>query len=320
MVRSMLLWASTNAWMSERLPRKRFVRRAVRRFMPGEKPEDALSEAERLRGDGAPTILTLLGENVEREEDARGVVDHYLGVLEEIRRRDLDAEVSVKLTQLGLDLAPDLALEGVRELVRASAADGSAGGNGTATRRHLTLWIDMESSAYVDRTLELFRTVREEHDNVGVALQAYLRRTETDLEALLPLEPAIRLVKGAYLEPADVAYPKKREVDAAYQRLAKRLLRERKAGRVGRPAIATHDPRIIGDVTRIARELDLPRETYEFEMLYGIAGDQQRHLLSQGYTLRILISYGSAWFPWYMRRLAERPANLWFVMKQMGRG
>jgi len=317
MMRPLLLWASTNPYLSRRLPRYGFVRRAVRRFMPGETPEAALVEAERLRERGAPTIVTLLGENIEAESEARAVVDHYLGVLEDVRRRGLDAEVSVKLTQLGLDLSPDLALEGVRTLAKASR-DGPGEEAGEGGR--LTLWIDMESSAYVDRTLDLFRTVRKDHENVGVALQAYLLRTENDFESLLPLEPSIRLVKGAYLESPQVAYPKKRQVDAAFQRIAKRMLRERKAGRMGRPAIGTHDPRILGDVTRMARELDLPRDAYEFEMLYGIGTEQQEHLLSQGYVLRVLISYGAAWFPWYMRRLAERPANLWFVVKQMARG
>jgi proline dehydrogenase len=175
----------------------------------------------------------------------------------------------------------------------------------------------MEASAYVDRTLEVYRSVRRDHGNVGLALQAYLHRTPADLEALLPLRPIVRLVKGAYLEPAALAITRKREVDSAYQRLAKRLLQERKSGRVGRPTIATHDTRIIGDVTRMARELELPMDAYEFGMLYGIGSVQQRHLLAQGYAVRILISYGEAWFPWYMRRLAERPANLWFVVKQM---
>ena len=323
MMRPLLLWASTNPWMSEHLPRYGFVRSAVRRFMPGEEAGDAFREAERLQAEGAASVLTLLGENVEREEDAREVREHYVGVLEDVRRRSLDAEVSVKPTQLGLDLSYELALDNVRELARASANAGGANGGGEVAEdgdgRPLTLWIDMESSEYVDPTLRLFRAVREEHDNVGVCLQAYLHRTDADLEALLPLRPAIRLVKGAYLEPPDVAHPKKRTVDAAYHRLARRLLRERQAGRVGRPVIATHDSRIIGDVTRMAREMDLPRESYEFAMLYGIATGEQRHLVSQGYRLRVLISYGAAWFPWYMRRLAERPANLWFVMKQMAK-
>jgi proline dehydrogenase len=316
MTRALLLWASTNPWMSERLPRLRFVQRAVRRFMPGEKVEDALEEAERLSRARASTILTLLGENVRTEQEAKGVADHYLRVIGDVRRRGLDCEVSVKLTQLGLDQDPEIALEHVRTLVRASQVPVGPG-NPTSNGRALTLWIDMESSSYVERTLHVYRTVRREHENVGLALQAYLHRTASDLDALLPLEPTVRLVKGAYLEPATVAMTRKREVDAAYQRLAKRLLQERKAGRVGRPDIATHDARIIGDVTRLARELELPKDAFEFAMLYGIATSEQRHLLGQGYLLRVLISYGDAWFPWYMRRLAERPANLWFVMKQM---
>ena len=315
MMRPMLLWASTNPWMRERLPRYGFVQRAVRRFMPGERAEDALREADRLGREGAATILTLLGENVDTDAEAQRVVEHYLGVLEEVKRRGLDAEVSVKLTQLGLDQNPELALERVRTLAKASAAIVPPATGGTS--RPLTLWIDMESSAYVDRTLEVFRSVRSDYANVGVALQAYLHRTPADLEALLPLEPIVRLVKGAYLEPATVAHEKKRQVDAAYHTLVKRLLRERKNGRVGRPSIATHDARITGDVTRMARELELPKDAYEFAMLYGIGTGQQRHLLSQGYRLRVLISYGEAWFPWYMRRLAERPANLLFVAKQM---
>jgi proline dehydrogenase len=302
--------------MSERLPRLRFVQRAVRRFMPGESAEDALQEAERLSGAKASTILTLLGENVRTEQEAQGVVDHYLRVIGDVRRRGLDCEVSVKLTQLGLDQDPDIALEHVRTLVRASQVPVGPG-NPTSSGRALTLWIDMESSSYVERTLHVYRTVRREHENVGLALQAYLHRTASDLDGLLPLQPTVRLVKGAYLEPATVAMTRKREVDAAYQRLAKRLLQERKAGRVGRPDLATHDPRIIGDVTRMARELELPKDAYEFAMLYGIATAEQRHLLGQGYSVRVLISYGDAWFPWYMRRLAERPANLWFVVKQM---
>jgi proline dehydrogenase len=318
MMRPLLLWASTNPYMKDRLPRYGFIRRAVRRFMPGEKAEDGLREAGNLAREGASTILTLLGENVDTEAEAQAVVSHYLFVLDAIRSRKLDAEVSVKLTQLGLDQNPATALAHVRTLAQASVDASTVPSDGET--RPLTLWIDMESSAYVDRTLEIYRTVKAEFDNVGVALQAYLLRTPKDFEALLPLKPIIRLVKGAYLEPKTVALPSKREVDSAYHALVKRLLRERKAGRVGRPSIATHDPRITGDVTRMARELDLPKDAYEFAMLYGIGTAQQRHLLGQGYRLRVLISYGDAWFPWYMRRLAERPANLWFVAKQMVKG
>jgi proline dehydrogenase len=320
MTRGLLLWASTNPWMSERLPRLGFVQRAVRRFMPGESAEDALREAQTLAGSGASTILTLLGENLKAEREAQEVADHYLRVIADVRKRGLDCEISVKLTQLGIDLNPALALGHVRTLVKASQDGGGGSASAAGSGRPLTLWIDMESSAYVDRTLEVYRAVRAEHENVGLALQAYLHRTPADLDALLPIKPIIRLVKGAYLEPETVALAKKREVDAAYQRLAKKLLQERKAGRVGRPDIATHDSRIVGDVTRLARELEMPKNAYEFAMLYGIGVAQQRHLIGQGYSVRILISYGEAWFPWYMRRLAERPANLWFVVKQITKG
>lgn len=305
MLRSALLWASQNPTLARKLPRYGFVKRAVRRFMPGEELDDALRAAERLGEKGAGTVLTLLGENVEEPSEADEVVAHYREVLDAVASRGLDGEISVKLTQLGLDLGTKVALENLRSLVE------------TAGDRFSLVWVDMESSHYVDATLEIYRAVRTEHENVGLCLQSYLHRTPGDLESLLPLKPAIRLVKGAYAEPPEVAHPKKRAVDAAYKQLAGRLLRDRKAGRVGRPAFGTHDPVIIGDVTRIGRELDVPQDAYEFEMLYGIGTAEQGRLLDGGYTVRILISYGEAWFPWYMRRLAERPANLWFVAKQL---
>jgi proline dehydrogenase len=245
MIRRVLLWSSTNRWMSTRLPRLAFVKRAVRRFMPGERSEDALREADRLGQLGFPTIVTLLGENIDQEAEAQAVVDHYRAVIQDIARRGVDAEVSVKLTQLGVDLSTDLALRSVRTLIEDSArvkvrrADGS--------EAPLTLWIDMESSAYVDRTLEVYRAVRAERENVGVAIQAYLRRTPADIDSLIPLKPTIRLVKGAYLEPSAVAFPEKPEVDRAFHTLMKRLLEERRAGRMGRPSIATHDQRILGE-------------------------------------------------------------------------
>jgi proline dehydrogenase len=282
-----------------------FVQRAARRFMPGEEPEDALREAAGLDERGAGTILTLLGENVDDRATARGVVDHYVDLLGTIRSRGLDTELSVKPTQLGLDLGRDVAAEGLADLVRAAGEDGTM------------VWIDMESSPYVDPTLELFRSLREEHENVGVCLQAYLYRTEADLEALFPLAPAIRLVKGAYREPTDLAYPRKSDVDANFMKLAAILLRARAEGRVGRPGIATHDSRILRDVATLAEREGVEPEAWEFEMLYGIGLADQAWALEAGHGLRVLISYGSHWFPWYMRRLAERPANLWFVARKL---
>lgn len=305
-MRNALLWASRNPWLAERLPRYPFVRRAVRRFMPGETLDDAIRAARELEGEGAiGTLLTLLGENVETDEEARGVADHYLEVLERGRREGLDVEVSVKLTQLGLDAGVDGALNNLLRVVETAEEAGSF------------VWIDMEDSSYVERTLDIFRAARERHENVGVCLQAYLRRTEDDLDALMSLKPAVRIVKGAYLEPPEVAYPEKREVDAAFLRIVTRLLRAAHVGDVARVALGTHDPRVIREAQSRAHELGLGPDRWEVEMLYGIGTAEQRRLMQGRTPLRVLISYGEAWFPWYMRRLAERPANVWFVLKKL---
>lgn len=270
--------------------------------MPGERAEDALDAAKRLESEGIPTLVTQLGENVETAAEARAVVDGYLALASDIRARGLDAEISIKPTHLGIDLDPAATARHLVELARASAG---------------LVWIDMESSAYVDPTLELYRATRAEVENVGLCLQAYLRRTPDDLEALKELTPHIRLVKGAYLEPPEVAFPKKSEVDGAFRRLASTLLRERKAGRVGRPSIGTHDPQLIGDAQRVAYELGLPASEWEVAMLYGIQTAEQKRLVRTDTPLRVLVSFGTHWFPWYMRRLAERPANVAFVLKQL---
>ncbi len=302
MLRRALLWASTSPFLAQRVPRWPFVRNAVRRFLPGETLDAALEAAAGLAEEGADTVLTLLGENVTGEGEARAVVARYQEALERVGALGLDADVSVKPTHLGLDLSPDLAAEGLDRLLRG------------AGERHV--WLDMEASGYVDATLALFRRARRDHEGVGLCLQAYLRRTPDDLAALLPLAPRVRLVKGAYLEPAAVAHPKKRAVDAAYRSLSRTLLLERRSGRVPPPAIATHDASLHADVDRMARELGLGPDAYEVQMLYGIGTAARRRLLEQGRRVRVLISYGEAWYPWYVRRLAERPANLWFVVKQ----
>ena len=302
MLRKALLWASTNPWMANRLPRLGFVRRATRRFMPGEEIDDALRAAEGLAKDGLAATLTLLGENLASLEEADEVTEHYLEVLRRVKERGLDAEISVKPTQLGLDFGAD---EVQIRLERLAAATDSL------------VWVDMEASRYVDDTLRVFRAVRERHANLGLCLQAYLHRTERDLEQLLPLGPGLRIVKGAYSEPESVAMARKADVDRSFVKLTSRVLRVRLAGEMARPVIATHDPKMIGEANRLAYELGLEKEKYEFGMLYGIAQSEQRRLARGGHTVRVLISYGPAWFPWYMRRLAERPANLWFVMRQI---
>lgn len=303
-MRNALLWASTNPFLSRRLPHYRFMRKATRRFMPGERVDDALREAERLRDMGAASTVTRLGENVTTPEEADAVVEHYLGVLREIADRGLDTEISVKLTQLGLDESVEGARDRLERLVRA-CDPGSL------------VWVDMEGSAYVDVTLDIFRAVREDHQNVGLCLQAYLYRTRDDLEGLLPLHPAIRLVKGAYMEPKEVAFPRKADVDANFLSLLGTLMEARRRNSAGRPVVGTHDPAILRAAQSMAGELELPADAYEFAMLYGIQLREQERLLKGGATLRVLISYGEHWFPWYMRRLAERPANVWFVLKQL---
>ncbi|MFQ5678234.1 MAG: proline dehydrogenase family protein [Gemmatimonadota bacterium] len=305
MLRQSLLWASRNPWLAHRLPRYRFMRRAVRRFLPGEDAEAALGEGAHLKEGGMTVLLTRLGENVRTQEEADRVAAHYLEVLDRALARSIDAQLSVKLTQLGLDLGPETALRNVRSLVERAAA------------LHSLVWIDMEGSPYTDVTLDLFRRIRAEHPAVGVCLQAYLHRSERDLESLLPLRPSIRLVKGAYAEPSSIAFPRKAEVDANYRKLAARLLEE--AGPDGRvwPAFGTHDPRLIQDLREAADSRGLDPSAYEFEMLYGIGRERQARLAADGYRMRVLISYGDAWFPWYMRRLAERPANLGFVVRSL---
>lgn len=305
-VRRTLLWASTNPRLATRLPRRRFVQRAVRRFMPGETLDDALRVARRLGEQGVPAIVTMLGENVQTPEETRAVVEEYLRALSRASDAKLDVEVSVKPTHLGLDADGGLALANLGQLVRAAAGRG-------------TLWIDMESSPYVDRTLDLYRRLRREHEGVGVCLQAYLRRTADDLRGLLPLSPRIRLVKGAYAEPAEIAYPKKAEVDARYLALGEELLAALAGGGDGFLALGTHDPRMIRPLVDRARAAGLGADRFEVEMLFGIGRREQSRLLRDGTPLRVLISYGREWFPWYMRRLAERPANVWFVARSLFR-
>ena len=302
MLRNALLWASTNPTLAERLPRYGFVKRATRRFMPGEELTDALAAADRLGTRGVNSTITLLGEHLTSLEEADRVVAQYRDALRTIEERDLPTEISVKPTQIGIDF-------GVAEAAERLAALCSA--------TESLVWVDMEGSAYVDRTLELFLVVKEGAANVGLCLQSYLKRTEADLDALLPLDPAIRLVKGAYNEPPSVAFAKKAEVDRGFAVLTQKLLRARHNGGLGRPVIATHDPRMLGEANRIAYELGLPKERYEIAMLFGIRPSEQKRLAATGHQVRVLISYGEAWFPWYMRRLAERPANLWFVAKQL---
>lgn len=274
--------------------------------MPGETLEDALREAKTLGDRGIPVIVTMLGENLDTAEQTHAIVDEYTHAMALASERGLDVEISIKPTHLGLDQDPALVLD------NASRLAASAEGRGT-------LWVDMEGSEYTEPTLQLYRDLKERHDNVGLCLQSYLGRTADDLRSLLDLAPRIRLVKGAYAEPPEVAFPEKADVDTAYRELAEVLLEHLAAGGRGFVGFGTHDAPLIDWLIGRATELDVPRDRYEVEMLYGIARRDQDRLVSEGIPLRVLISYGNAWFPWYMRRLAERPANVWFVVRSMFR-
>lgn len=303
MLRSALLWASTRPELGARLTRYGFFRRSVSRFMPGEAPDDALRAAGGLAQRGVPTLVTCLGENVSTEGQAREAAAAYAALGAAITERELDMELSVKLTHLGLDLSHELADEMLAELV------GAASG---------VVWLDMEDHRYVDRTLDLFcRAWARSPGRIGLCLQAYLHRTPEDLARLLALQPNIRLVKGAYREPASVAIARKQDVDRAYGDLVDQMLTQAAASRMGRVGVGTHDARLVSRARETAAGLGLQDKAWEIEMLYGIGPRQQDQLRRARTPLRVLISYGRSWFPWYMRRLAERPANLWFVARQL---
>jgi proline dehydrogenase len=303
-MRPLLLWMARNRFLKRWLPRIWFVRRAVRRFMPGETVEEALDAAEFFRPRGIGILFTQLGENLTQLAEAEAVSAHYHDLLDKIAARGLDAEISVKPTQLGLDLDRDAALRLLSGLAEhAGERDG-------------LLWLDMEGSAYTDATIDLYRSLKESHPNIGICLQAYLRRTPADVHALLPLKPAIRLVKGAYAEPASIAFHRRDEVSAAYQSLCVLMLPHAATGEL-RLGLGTHDTVLIERVAAHAAAAGLGKDAFEVEMLYGIRQREQLRLAAEGYRVLTLIAYGEAWYAWYMRRLAERPANVWFAVRQI---
>ena len=273
--------------------------------MPGEQLSDALAAAEGLRAKGIGALFTHLGENLVDASEADAVAAHYLDALEQVRSRGIDGEMSVKLTQLGLDLDPALARRHLAALA-AKAREIDAG----------VLWIDMEGSAYTEATVALYEELKPDHPNLGICLQAYLRRTAADIRRLLPVGAHIRMVKGAYDEPASIAYRSRAEVDAAYLAACVVLLTEGRDGG-GRLGLGTHDVRLIEQVAATAEAAGIGRDAFEVEMLYGIRVDQQARLAAAGFPTRTLIAYGEFWYPWYVRRLAERPANVLFVLRQM---
>lgn len=304
-MRRALLWASTNAWIRENAMRTGFVRKSVSKFMPGEQIEDAIVAAKALQPAKLNTIFTRLGENITRLEEADEVRDHYLKVIDLITAAGIDSQISIKPTQLGYDQNFDACVTHCHTIIDKCEANG------------IFFWIDMESSPYVEGTIKLFKVLRERTPNIGIAIQAYLFRTEKDIEELVALGSAIRMVKGAYLEPPTVAFPNKADVDENYFKICERLLRDDNTKPGALLHIASHDIALQERLLTVIRERNVSPDRYEFAMLYGIQSSRQHQLAAQGIRTRCLISYGEYWFPWYMRRLAERPANVWFVVKNM---
>jgi proline dehydrogenase len=303
--RTVLLKISDNQWLRENGTRVPFIRRAVTKFMPGESFDDMLVAAKATRAEGIGAVFTRLGENVKDLGEAEGVASHYLEGIDRIRSLNMECEPSIKLTQLGLDIDRELAYGHLRDLAARAHAAGSY------------LWIDMEQSPYVDVTLTMTRRLREEFPKIGVCLQAYLFRTREDLEDMTSKGIGVRLVKGAYNEPAAVAFPKKSDVDANYYALAQIMLGAGAQAAGSRPVFGTHDLELIQSIRSHAQSIGMKPSGYEFHMLYGIQKAAQQKLVRDGAQVRVLIAYGEYWFPWYMRRLAERPANVWFVAKSL---
>jgi proline dehydrogenase len=302
MLRSTLLKLSESQGFARWVTSNRTTRRMSHRFVAGEELAEAISAARVCNDQGMLVSLDYLGENVLTAADAQRARDAYLEVFDRIAAEKLNANVSCKLTQLGLDLSPEFSEGQALSIVERAASYDNF------------LRVDMEGSAYTERTLEVVKKVRQRSPAIGTVIQAYLYRSEQDVQDLLAIGCRIRLCKGAYSEPPQVAFPKKEDVDANYIKLVRLLL----------PSgfyhgIATHDPRMIGATIRIAAESKVAKDDFEFQMLYGVRTDLQRQLVRDGYRLRIYIPYGRDWFPYFMRRLAERPANLGFLVRNFFR-
>jgi proline dehydrogenase len=280
----------------------RWARRLSRRFVAGDTLPEALATCQRINAEGIAVTLDHLGENVTSLEEAAASRDAYMAALTEISSLRINGNVSIKLTQFGMDLSREQCRANVEQLVRQAAELGNF------------VRVDMESSAYTDRTLDLVKDLHARHQATGAVIQAYLYRSRKDIEMLTGLGIRVRLCKGAYLEPPAVAFQSKAAVDRNYVELMKWLL---ESGVY--PAIATHDPRIIAQAERFVESRKISRDSFEFQMLYGIRRDIQRRLVSGGYRLRLYVPYGGAWYPYFMRRLAERPANVFFLMRNLMR-
>jgi len=300
-LRAFFIYLSQHRGMQRFVLRNPVARRASRRFIAGETLAEGVAAVRALNRQGIHASLNYLGEKTTSSAQAEEAAGRYLEVLETITRERLDCNLSIKLSQLGLAADAALAERLLRRILEEAGRDG------------IFVRIDMEESALVDPTLALWRRVWEEgHTNVGLVIQSYLRRSEQDVAALVGTGVRIRLVKGAYLEPPTVAYPRKADVDAAYRRLTEVLLR-----RGTYPAIATHDPQMIAHARAVAAADGIGPERYEFQMVYGVRRDLQSALVRQGYHVRVYVPFGEQWYPYFMRRLGERPANVFFLLRSL---
>ncbi|HXG91886.1 MAG TPA: proline dehydrogenase family protein [Blastocatellia bacterium] len=302
-MKSTLLYLSESDRFKNFLTRFKSFNNVTHRFVAGEELKDAIAAIRQLNQKNISASFDHLGESITAEEATRREVDEYKRIFDAISENNLNSNVSIKLTQLGLDISPELCYENARAIVE------------TAARYQNFVRIDMEDSTKTDATLEIFRRLRAEFVNVGIVIQAYLYRSEKDIEDLLKIGARIRLCKGAYKEPAEVAFPKKADTDANYIKLMKMLL---SSGIYH--GIATHDEKMIEATKQFAREKGVAPDQYEFQMLYGVRRDLQEKLVAEGYRMRVYVPYGRSWYPYFMRRLAERPANVWFVLKNMMKG
>ena len=301
--KSIFLYLSTNEGFKSFLTRFKSFNNVTRRFVAGEQLADAVAAIKLLNQKRMSASFDHLGESIRSEAETRNEVDEYLRVLESINQNSLDSNVSVKLTQLGLDIDSNLTYQNARAIVEAAA------------RIQNFVRIDMEDSPKTDATLDIFKRLRAEFNNVGIVIQSYLYRSEKDVEDLLRAGARIRLCKGAYKEPESVAFPKKSDVDENYVKLMRILL---SSGLYH--GIATHDENMLNETKRFARERGIANDQFEFQMLYGVRRDLQEQLVAEGYRLRVYVPYGLSWYPYFMRRLAERPANVWFVVRNMMKG
>ncbi len=307
MLRSLLLYLSEAGWARSLITNVGPAHRAAERFVAGESLAQAIEAARRLNDDGLEVTLDHLGEKVTDEQGARQATEDYLTLLDAIAQSGVRATASLKLTQLGLDIRETLCLDNMRRILQRAQATGN----------HIT--IDMESSDYTENTLRIYRTLRQDYANVGIVIQAYLYRSEEDIRALAREGAFVRLCKGAYKEPPDRAFPDKADVDANFVRLMELFFTEGASVPGAFLAVATHDEKMIAAAKAFVRAHQVPYDRFEFQMLYGIRPHLQAQLRDDGYKVRIYAGYGTEWYPFFMRRLAERPANVWFIVSNFFR-